>query len=184
MAKKGSRYICSNCGAESLTWSGKCHACGEWNTLEEQLAPEQTSAPVGNKLVGETLAKAIKTDTKRIKVDIGDCDTVFGGGIVPASIVLIAGEPGIGKSTILMQISNAVAHKRKVLYVSGEESAHQVGLRAQRLKAGSKNLEIATTNSADNVAATVATGQYDLVVVDSIQTIACDQLRSSPGTAS
>lgn len=184
MAKKGTKYICSNCGAESLTWSGKCHVCGEWNTLEEQLGTEQTDSPHGQALSAESLAKAIKTDTKRIKVTIGDCDTVFGGGIVPASIVLIAGEPGIGKSTILMQISNAVAHAHKVLYVSGEESAHQVALRAQRLKAGSKHLEIATTNSADNIAATVSTGSYDMVVVDSIQTVACDQLRSSPGTAS
>jgi DNA repair protein RadA/Sms len=163
-------------------WSGKCFSCGEWNTLEEQLSEAQTANVSGSVLKAESLQQAAQQDTPRLKVNIGDSDTVFGGGIVPGSIVLIAGEPGIGKSTILLQISNEVAKKQKVLYVSGEESAHQVGLRAKRLKAGASKLSIATSTSADDVATTISGGAHGLVVVDSIQTITCGGLKNSAGS--
>lgn len=184
MAKNTSRYVCNNCGAESSTWAGKCHVCGEWNTLEEQLSQTETAKPSGRILSSQNVTKAIASDNKRLSVGIGETDVVFGGGIVPGSIILIAGEPGIGKSTLLLQISNAVAKSKRVLYVSGEESAHQVGLRAKRLKAKNTKLEIATANYADDVASSMASGDYDLVIVDSIQTITCEQLKSAAGTVS
>lgn len=187
MAKKGAiRYVCNNCGAESSTWAGKCHMCGEWNTFEEQLSDAQisSSGSVGRVLSSQKVTDAVKNDSKRLKVGIGECDVVFGGGIVPGSVILIAGEPGIGKSTLLLQISDAVAKGSRVLYVSGEESAHQVGLRAKRLSAHSSKLDIATANYADDVATSIMQNSYDLVIVDSIQTITCEQLKSAAGTVS
>ncbi len=178
------RYVCNNCGAESSTWAGKCHVCGEWNTLEEQLNDDQAQTSNGKALVTQKVTVAAKNDSKRLNVAIGESDVVFGGGIVPGSVILIAGEPGIGKSTLLLQISNAVAKNHRVLYVSGEESAHQVGLRAKRLKANNAKLEIATASFADDIAQSISEGRYDLVIVDSIQTITCAQLKSAAGTAS
>lgn len=178
------RYVCNNCGAESSTWAGKCHVCGEWNTLEEQLNEVQAQASSGKVLITQKVTVAAKNDSKRLNVAIGESDVVFGGGIVPGSVILIAGEPGIGKSTLLLQISNAVAKNHRVLYVSGEESAHQVGLRAKRLKANNAKLEIATASFADDIAQSISEGRYDLVIVDSIQTITCAQLKSAAGTAS
>ncbi len=185
MPKKQRAFVCKNCGAESPTWSGKCYSCGEWNTLEEIV----TSTPNGKSKAGtalqsETSAQAAKKDMKRMLTAITDVDGVFGGGIVPGSVVLLAGEPGIGKSTLLLQIANNVAGKQTVLYVSGEESTHQVGMRAQRLKASNKNLVVASSNSAEDVAASIASKQYDLVVVDSIQTVSSSAVASSAGSVS
>ncbi len=184
MAKNTTRYVCSNCGAETTTWAGRCHVCGEWNTLEEQLSETAVTQPQGHKLTTEKVSQAIRSDNKRFNINIGDTDTVFGGGVVPGSVILMAGEPGIGKSTVLLQISNAVAKSHNVLYVSGEESTHQVGLRAKRLKASSAKLSITSANFADDVAASMLSGNYDLVIVDSIQTITCAQLKSAAGTVS
>src|SRR5688572_29709101 len=121
----------------------------------------------GHKLAGATVASLIQHDQKRLTTGMGDVDNVLGGGIVIGSVTLIAGQPGIGKSTILLQLADAVAKKHKVLYVSGEESGHQIGLRAERLGVSAKNLELATSTSADDIAATIATNNFDLVVVDS-----------------
>lgn len=184
MAKSTTKYVCNACGAESLTWAGKCHVCGEWNTLEEQLSAVQTDTPSGNVLKPQKINQALSSDAKRLKVSIGESDVVFGGGIVPGSVILMAGEPGIGKSTLLLQISNAVAKSHRVLYVSGEESSHQIGLRAKRLKAASNKLEVSSANFADDVAASMTEGKYDLVIVDSIQTITCVGLKSAAGTVS
>lgn len=184
MGKNTVRYVCENCGAESSTWAGKCHMCGEWNTLQEQISEAAAANPAGKKLKTTSIQQAAAHDTKRLGVAIGETDVVFGGGIVPGSIVLIAGEPGIGKSTLLLQISSAVAAKYRVLYVSGEESAHQVGLRAKRLKASAKGLEVVSAHYAEDVASSMENGAYDLVIVDSIQTITCAQLKSAAGTVS
>lgn len=179
-------YECSNCGAQSSSWSGRCHMCGEWNTLQEKIQVEPGNVSTGgNVLKAENVSKLVKTESdKRLKTGVTEVDNVLGGGIVAGSVNLIAGQPGIGKSTLLLQIANLVASKVPVLYVSGEESAHQIGLRAARLKAGVKNLQLATSSSADDVAATIVGGQYKLVVVDSIQTVTASAISSSPGTIS
>ncbi|HSX24029.1 MAG TPA: DNA repair protein RadA [Candidatus Saccharimonadales bacterium] len=185
MVKKNSvRYVCSNCGAISSTWSGRCFSCGEWNTLQEQLDVSSQSAAGGHKLTTQTVSGSLAKDHPRLKSGITEIDNVFGNGIVAGSVNLIAGQPGIGKSTLLLQLAHELAKKHKVLYVSGEESAHQIGLRAERLGATGKNLQLATSNSADDVAHTLATGGYELVVVDSIQTMSCNAIASAAGTVS
>ncbi len=138
----------------------------------------------GRKLTPESVSTLVKSDQKRLLTGIKDVDAILGGGVVVGSVNLIAGQPGIGKSTLLLQLANSVSAKHKVLYVSGEESGHQIGLRAERLHAKSAQLELATSTSADDIAATIATKQYELVVVDSIQTIACQAVASSAGTVS
>ncbi len=187
MAKKNAvRFVCSDCGASYSSYSGRCGQCGNWNTLQEQLAdPQATLRASGHRLQPAILSDVVKYDTvKRIETGLKDVDTVLGGGFVPGSVTLLAGEPGIGKSTILLQIAAAVAAKGKVLYVSGEESAHQVGLRAARLGTTSKNLEVAVSSSANDIASTIAEGGYDLVVVDSIQTVSTAEVASAAGTVS
>lgn len=187
MAKKpASRYVCSNCGNITTSWSGKCPHCGEWNTLEEQLAPATIAGSVatGTVLQAQTVDKSVARDQKRMLTGISEVDDVFGGGIVAGSVNLIAGQPGIGKSTLLLQLAYEVSAHHSVLYVSGEESAHQIGLRAERLGTLRRELNLATGNSADDIAATIADGKYDLVIVDSIQTISCSAIASAAGTVS
>jgi DNA repair protein RadA/Sms len=187
MAKERVRYVCSNCGEVSLSWAGKCPHCAAWNTLQEELVIE--SAPGRVASAGKTLSVAAvdvlaKQDQQRLVTHVDEIDTVLGGGIVIGSVTLIAGQPGIGKSTLLLQLANAVAKKHKVLYVSGEESGHQVGMRAARLGVDSKTLQLATSTSADDIAATVSAGEFDLVIVDSIQTIAASAIASAAGSVS
>jgi DNA repair protein RadA/Sms len=186
MAKKDRvLYVCSACGAESTSWSGKCHACGEWNTLQEQLSVKTVMARGGGKkLASQTVSASLAKDHERISSGMNEVDMVLGGGIVAGSVNLIAGQPGIGKSTLLLQLAYEMSKKQSVLYVSAEESAHQVGLRAERLGAMSKNLQLATSTSADDIAATIAGGEYPVVIVDSIQTIACADIASAAGNVS
>lgn len=187
MAKKPiSRYACSSCGAISSSWSGKCAQCGEWNTLQEQLSVETIAGSVasGRRLVSQSVADSVAADQPRLITGISEVDDVFGGGIVAGSVNLIAGQPGIGKSTLLLQLAYAVAAHTPVLYISGEESAHQIGLRAQRLGALRTDLQLATSGSADDIAATIAGGAYRLVIVDSIQTVSCSAIVSAAGSVS
>ena len=187
MAKKAAtRYVCSNCGAISSSWSGRCAQCGEWNTLEEQLSAATVAGSVagGRALKSQTVAKSVAADQPRLKTGMSEVDDVFGGGIVAGSVNLIAGQPGIGKSTLLLQLAYAVAAKLPVLYVSGEESAHQIGLRAERLGTLRSDLQLATSTSADDIAATIAGGSYKLVIIDSIQTVSCGAIASAAGTVS
>ena len=187
MAKKSaSRYICSNCGEASASYSGKCPHCGEWNTLQEQLTVETIAGSVakGRMLASQSVAKSVASDQKRLVTGMKDVDAVFGGGIVAGSVNLIAGQPGIGKSTLLLQLAYAVAAKQSVLYVSGEESLHQIGLRAQRLGTTRDDLQLSTSTSADDIAATIAGDSYDLVIVDSIQTVTCSAIASAAGNVS
>lgn len=186
MKKAAVRYVCQNCGASAATWSGKCYSCGEWNTLQEEMSVEAAQiANNGKQLKAAKVGGVARKDqAKRLVTGMTDVDVVLGGGFVAGSVNLIAGEPGIGKSTIILQIAQALAQKQPILYVSGEESAHQVGMRAERLGANAKQLMIATSNSADDIAATIAEGAYKLVVVDSIQTITCGAVSSAPGSVS
>lgn len=183
MAKKNSiQYVCSNCGATSSSWSGRCYNCGEWNTLQEQTLLSSSDTSKGRKLSVGTVSSSLKRDLPRMISGMTEVDNVLGGGIVAGSVILLAGQPGIGKSTILMQLANALAAKNKVLYVSGEESAHQISIRASRLGANSKKLEIANSNSTDDVAETINQEDYQLVIVDSIQTLTCNGVTSSAGS--
>lgn len=186
MARKNqARFVCNNCGAVFPTWSGRCSSCEQWNTLEEQV--EVTSARLtssGKALVAEVVGKVNTRESGRITTTVNEVDTVLGGGFVPGSVVLIAGEPGIGKSTLLLQISSSVSKSKSVLYVSGEESAHQVSDRAKRLGVDKTPMELAVSGSANDIAATISSGKYKLVIVDSIQTVTCQEIASAAGTMS
>lgn len=178
------QFVCANCGAKSLTWSGRCYQCGEWNTLEQDITNiSSTASNHGNILKTDSVAKLAKADTiPRLVTGISEMDTVLGGGFVAGSVTLIAGQPGIGKSTLLLQVANEVAKNASVLYVSGEESAHQIGLRAMRLSSGEKTLQMTTSNSTDDIVSTIADGKYQLVVIDSVQTITASNVGSSAGS--
>lgn len=184
MAKKGSvRYVCSNCGAVHGSWMGRCAQCGEWNTIAEQLDAAALSAPAGRKLETSSVKQTVKAgQPARISAGIGPVDEVLGGGFVPGSISLLAGQPGIGKSTLLLQVAYEASKQQKVLYVSGEESVQQVSLRARRLGAAHDNLSLASSTSTDDIAATIAGGEYQLVVVDSIQTVGVAAVSSAAGS--
>jgi len=191
MAKAKTQFICQNCGAAHSKWSGRCENCGEWNTLVEQAADIGKSSVAKASSTGRALnvqsIRAISADegTKRMGTGTADLDVVLGGGILPGAVVLLAGQPGIGKSTLLLQVTAHVAESFPVLYVSGEESASQVKLRAQRLGAQTnEQLDFAASTSANDIAATIRTGNYKLVIVDSIQTLALDDITSAPGTVS
>jgi len=185
VAKRTTRYVCNNCGAISSSWSGRCAQCGEWNTITEEVAvTAQLSTSKGTVLSPQTVDTLTLKDLPRLTTHMSELDTVFGGGIVPGSISLIAGQPGIGKSTLLLQLAYAAAADVPVLYVSGEESGHQVGLRAQRLGTLRSKLQLVTSTVADDIAATIMSSQYKLVIVDSIQTLTCQNVASSAGTVS
>lgn len=187
MAKERIRYVCTNCGELSLSWAGKCPQCGAWNTLQEEAVIETsvgTTASRGTPLKPATVADMTARDQARLVTGMPDVDVVLGGGIVAGSVNLIAGQPGIGKSTLLLQLADSVAKKHRVLYASGEESGHQIGLRAERLGVVSKSLQLATSTSSDDIAASIVTRDYDLVIVDSIQTISAAAISSAAGSVS
>ena len=193
MARARTVFVCQQCGARSPKWTGKCEQCGQWNSLVEQ-AP----APVGKSAVARSAGQGTLLQPRpitavasqdepaaRLATGIADLDVVLGGGILPSGVLLLAGQPGMGKSTLLLQVAHAVARQQAVLYISGEESAGQVTLRATRLGADQHEaLSFAASTSADDIAATIRTGQYQLVIVDSIQTLSLAEITSAPGTVS
>ncbi|MGE5309523.1 MAG: DNA repair protein RadA [Sphaerimonospora mesophila] len=190
MVKARVKFVCQQCGAAFPKWTGKCDNCGAWNSLLESV-PEIEGKSVVARSAGKSLTAQKLSDIKldaisdRISTGIADLDMVFGGGLMPGGVVLVAGQPGIGKSTLLLQVAAAIASRGNVLYVSGEESASQVKLRAERLGAkNSESLSLASTTNADDVAATIAGGQFRLVIVDSMQTMAMNEIASAPGTVS
>ncbi|MBQ6510633.1 DNA repair protein RadA [Candidatus Saccharibacteria bacterium] len=192
MAKSKTKFVCQNCGASFTKWAGLCESCGEWNTLVEQIV-EETSAKSalskgqfsGKKLDYVSIKTIAPSDAKeRLKTNFKDLDDVLGGGFLLGSVSLLAGQPGIGKSTLLMQICAEISKTKKVLYISGEESAGQVKLRASRLGADSETLAFASSTSGNDIAKTIESGEFDFVVVDSIQTLSMDEISSAPGTVS
>lgn len=186
MAKKlGVRYVCSVCGNVTTTWTGRCSNCGEWNSLEEQVSTSEAAAKTaGDVLKPVSVAEAAASKLPRLSSGIADIDAVLGGGLVAGSIVLLAGPPGVGKSTLLLQVANNISVKDKALYVSGEESARQVAMRADRLGATAKNLQLAVSTVANDLASTISQGSFNVVVIDSIQTMAVNEIASSAGTVS
>ncbi|MEJ0045860.1 MAG: DNA repair protein RadA [Rhodospirillales bacterium] len=185
MAKPTSRFVCQACGAVTAKWAGKCETCGEWNTVAEEPV-EARPGPArraGGKLVVETLAGTAEPPPRR-QTGIGELDRVLGGGLVAASAVLVGGDPGIGKSTLLLQAAASLARGgSRVLYVSGEEAADQIRLRARRLGLESAPMSLAATiNVRDIATALEAERDLALVVIDSIQTMWLDSVDSAPGT--
>lgn len=179
-------YICSECGYESPKWYGKCPSCGEWNTMNEEI--KQTSSSVVSKArqshyISPVQIKDISTtDEIRYKTGLSELDRVLGGGIVKGSLVLLGGDPGIGKSTILLQICEYLGRENKILYVSGEESQRQLKLRASRLNVNNDNLYILTQTDVELISETIRQDKPDLVMIDSIQTMSLNELQSSPGS--
>lgn len=191
--KNRSLFVCQQCGASYAKWMGQCTNCGSWNSLVEQAAEVELGKKSaiekgrasGKKLEFVKLNTVVPSDAKaRLLTKFSDLNIVLGGGILMGSVSLLAGQPGIGKSTLLMQICAEVAKKHNVLYISGEESAGQVKLRAERLGAKSEKLNFAASTSGNDIAKTIETGEFDLVIVDSIQTLAMDEISSAPGTVS
>src|SRR5271157_4791787 len=191
MARFRSSYVCQNCGAISQRWQGKCESCGEWNTIIEEAAvlgvggAMARRSPVGRPFPLEDLSGASKPQP-RVVTGIAELDRVAGGGFVPGSATLIGGEPGIGKSTLLIQACAAVARSgARVVYVSGEESTAQVRLRASRLGLAATPVQVAAQTLVEDIVATLGSGDAPkFVVIDSIQTMWSDAIESAPGTVS
>ncbi len=186
MAKIKSVFVCSECGYESPKWYGKCPSCGEWNTMNEEVKEKSTSSVSKARISTYTPPIQIKdistTDEIRYKTGLSELDRVLGGGIVKGSLVLLGGDPGIGKSTILLQICQHLGKENKILYVSGEESKRQLKLRADRLNVDNDNLYIQTQTDVELISETIRQDRPDLVMIDSIQTMQLTELQSSVGS--
>ncbi|GAC1345231.1 MAG: DNA repair protein RadA [Acetobacteraceae bacterium] len=185
MAKPAHRYVCQSCGASYSKWIGRCEACGEWNTLVEEAAEARPGGGTkSSKRVTFVGLQGSAEPPPRAVVGIAELDRVLGGGFVPASVVLVGGDPGIGKSTLMLQAAATLARAgRRVMYVSGEESIDQVRLRARRLGLADAPMELAAAINVRDIAATLE-GERDLglVVIDSIQTMWLDTIESAPGS--
>lgn len=190
MVKSRKKYVCQQCGASYPKWSGRCENCDAWNSLLEQAAE-----PIGKSAVSKSTGMALKPEklaqvttddvVERLASGFEELDTVLGGGYMPGGVLLMAGQPGIGKSTLLLQSAAHVAKQNEVLYVSGEESAGQIKLRAVRLGAHEgESLSLVASTSADDIAQTIRTGVYKMVIVDSMQTVSLAEIASAPGTVS
>ena len=187
MAQNKSIYTCQNCGAQSPKWIGKCPSCNEWNSyIEEIISKKQRSGKLSVQISGNqplTLENIETLQNKRISVPIEEFNRVLGGGIVPGSIILLGGDPGIGKSTLALQLA-LILKDRKILYTSGEESLQQIKLRAERLKTDNKNCLFLSETSLELLLAQTEQIQPDLLIIDSIQTISTETIESSPGSVS
>lgn len=189
MAKAKTVFFCNSCGNETPKWQGRCPACGQWNTLEEHVEKPAVigrgkPAPVGQSRVAQRLCE-VETDRElRFSTGMGELDRVLGGGAVAGSLVLVGGAPGIGKSTLLLQICNSLCAGRKVLYVSGEESEKQLKLRAQRIGVTPEDLYILSETRMSDILETIESLQPDILIADSIQTLYNEENESTPGSVS
>ncbi len=192
-AKLKTVYICSECGYESAKWNGKCPSCGEWNTFEEEVKESAPKKSPAMKTQSEdygadcsdkvrTLSQIDTEDEIRYSTGTKELDRVLGGGLVKGSLVLLGGEPGIGKSTMLLQICSYFGKEHTVLYVSGEESVRQVKLRADRLSVATPNLFLLSITDAEAVCRTIRSTHPDIVIIDSIQTMSIRDISSSAGS--
>ena len=189
MAKSKTVYFCTECGNETPKWQGKCPSCGAWNSLQEHIEKPGLPGRVktvqnGDVRVARPISEVDSGDEIRFSTGMGELDRVLGGGAVSGSLVLVGGAPGIGKSTLLLQICNALCAERKVLYVSGEESERQLKLRAQRLQVNAASLYILSETRFSDMLEAVQQLQPDILIVDSIQTMYCEENESSPGSVS
>ncbi len=188
MAKLKTTYFCQNCGTQHSKWQGKCGSCNEWNTIVEEIVQKEekrawkqsSQKKIAN--IPLAISEIEKNKEQRIHTENNELNTVLGGGLVPGSVILLGGEPGIGKSTLLLQI--ALGMQQKVLYVSGEESQSQIKMRAERLEKENSNCLILTETNTQNIFKTIEDIHPDVLVIDSIQTLHTNQLDASPGTVS
>ncbi len=187
-------FVCSNCGESSPRWMGRCPSCGAWNTMvEDVVVPEPKTAarsaaarPSGvTSITARRLSEVSTTEEKsRIVTGISELDRVLGGGVVLGSVVLLGGEPGAGKSTLLLQLCGAISDRCQVLYITGEESVRQIKLRADRLQVPQQNIHLAAETDIDDICGLIEQTKPDLVVIDSIQTMHCNDVSSSAGSVS
>lgn len=189
MAKKKSVFFCQNCGHEENKWLGQCPACKEWNTFVEEKV--STGSPGGVQAVKSakdakivSLKEVSADDTERIHTGIVELDRVLGGGIVPGSLVLVGGDPGIGKSTLLLQVCQSLSKQKDTLYISGEESLAQIKLRANRMGEFQDKLKLLCETNLDTIRNVIETRRPELVIIDSIQTMYNEEVSSAPGSVS
>lgn len=191
MAKVKTRYVCQNCGYVNPKWLGKCPECLQWNTFLEEVEEKKTGKNQSISSISKNSAKVTKINSistdkeERFSTNISELDRVLGSGVIPGSLILVGGDPGIGKSTLLLQVSNNIAESgRKVLYISGEENENQIKMRAKRLNANSDNLYIYTENNLAAIELVALEMKPDVMIVDSIQTVVDPEINSAPGTVS
>ena len=188
MAKARTVFVCSECGCESPKWLGKCPACNAWNTFYEEKIQDISSSGVKKKLKETAKPKKLNSiegkDAIRIRTGISELDRVLGGGLIKGSLVLIGGEPGIGKSTLILQLCDKMADKQDVLYVSGEESGEQIKLRADRLGISNNNIMFLGETDIDAIEIEIENLNPKLVIIDSMQTMYSEEITSAAGTVS
>jgi len=190
VAKTQSRFTCQNCGAEYRKWTGRCDGCGEWNSIEEERVETGPKAAGGisggakGKTIDFVALEGESASPPRMISGITELDRACGGGLVPGSALLVGGDPGIGKSTILLQAVGAMAAKHKCAYISGEEAVDQVRMRAARLGLNKTKVDFAAATSLRDIITTLEASSHEVVVIDSIQTMYADTLDSAPGTVS
>lgn len=190
MAKIKTIYSCNSCGAQFPKWAGQCQDCGDWNCLEEEVAPSKSpSSPKAARFEGfapkasvQKLPNVSIKGTPRFGSGVGELDRVLGGGFVPGSVILLGGDPGIGKSTLILQSLALLSQTKKTLYVTGEESAEQIALRAQRLGVQDADLDLLADNQLESILEITLAHKPDVLVMDSIQTLYTDTLQSAPGS--
>lgn len=186
MAKEKQVFFCKECGYESAKWLGQCPGCNSWNAFVEEkitVGAQKQSSKRKEAVAPTSILKVTTADESRIKTEIKELDRVLGGGIVKGSLVLVGGDPGIGKSTILLQMChNLVRSKTEVLYVSGEESLSQIKMRAERIATFENDMMLLCDNDMDNVATAIQKSKAEVVIIDSIQTMIVDEISSAPGT--
>jgi len=186
MAKPKTSYVCGSCGARTPQWQGQCPACQAWNTLElavSSLSSLPTRGGHSVQVASRTVTEVTQDDEVRAVSGIGELDRVLGGGLVAGSVILLGGDPGIGKSTLLLQAADALSRDRPVLYASGEESVRQVALRARRLGLGSDTLRLVAETRVESIVEQAVASNASVLVVDSIQTMHTELSESSPGSA-
>ena len=184
MSRSSASYVCRECGGHTLKWQGQCPACGAWNSLEAGAPAPKSRTGYAGELKGLRLADVEQTDIERVPTGIGEFDRVLGGGLVAGSVVLIGGDPGIGKSTLLLQAAGGQPDNHRVLYVTGEESLQQIAMRARRLEVNTDALTVLAETCVEHLVQNLQQEKPACVVVDSVQTIYSEEVSSAPGSVS